>query len=172
MPDTFVKIASVTVGSGGTAYLEFTSIPQTYTDLCLKLSARSNTSAPSLYLQFNSSGGTAYSSRQLTGTGASAQSQNNSGLAFNLFPSFGTGTDDTSNTFSNIEFYIPNYAGSSNKSFGVDSAKERNGNNYNYANGLGAGLWANTAAVTSIIIDFDGDLVQYSTATLYGIKNS
>ena len=40
MATTFTKIASVTVGSGGASSIDFTSIPSTYTDLCVKLSTR------------------------------------------------------------------------------------------------------------------------------------
>ena len=40
MADTFVKIATVTVGSGGAATIDFSSIPSTYTDLCIKHSLR------------------------------------------------------------------------------------------------------------------------------------
>ena len=35
---TYTLIASNTVGSGGTASIEFNSIPQTYTDLLIKIS--------------------------------------------------------------------------------------------------------------------------------------
>jgi hypothetical protein len=37
---------------------------------------------------------------------------------------------------------------------------------------LAAGLWSNTSAITSIKITAVGTFEQYSTATLYGIKNS
>jgi hypothetical protein len=40
MANTYEAIATVEVGSGGAADIEFTSIPGTYTDLVLKLSAR------------------------------------------------------------------------------------------------------------------------------------
>ena len=36
MATTYTLISSVTVGSGGAANIEFTSIPSTYTDLLLK----------------------------------------------------------------------------------------------------------------------------------------
>jgi hypothetical protein len=39
---TYTAIKTVTVGSGGAANIDFTSIPQTYTDLVLKVSARMN----------------------------------------------------------------------------------------------------------------------------------
>ena len=40
MAVTFTQIASVTVGSGGAASIDFTSIPSTYTDLCIKTSIK------------------------------------------------------------------------------------------------------------------------------------
>jgi hypothetical protein len=45
MATTFIKIASVTVGSGGAASMDFTSIPSTYTDLVIKVSTRKVQSA-------------------------------------------------------------------------------------------------------------------------------
>jgi hypothetical protein len=40
MANTYEAIATVEVGSGGAATIEFTSIPATYTDLVVKVSAR------------------------------------------------------------------------------------------------------------------------------------
>jgi hypothetical protein len=64
--------------------------------------------------------------------------------------------------------YIPNYTGSTAKSVSVDGVME---NNATYAAaGIIAGLWNDTAAVTSVSISSEvATLVQYSSATLYGI---
>jgi hypothetical protein len=43
MAYTYSKIASVTIGSGGSSSINFIAIPQNYTDLILKLSARDDT---------------------------------------------------------------------------------------------------------------------------------
>ena len=40
MANTFVLLASTTVGSGGASSIDFTSIPATYTDLVVKVSGR------------------------------------------------------------------------------------------------------------------------------------
>jgi hypothetical protein len=45
MANTFELIASSTVGSGGAANIDFTSIPATYTDLCLKFICATTRSA-------------------------------------------------------------------------------------------------------------------------------
>jgi hypothetical protein len=170
VPNTFTKIASVTVGSGGASTIDFTSIPSTYTDLCVKVSGRSNRSgdtSDNIIVSFN--GSTAnLSYRYVQGNGASATSSSGS-TGF-------VGTQDaslaTSNTFGNLEFYVPNYAGSTFKSVSSDAVDETNGTTA-YAS-LFASLWSNTAAITSISLKPQvGTLfVQYSTATLYGIKSS
>lgn len=169
MPDTFIKIASTTVGAGGAANIEFSSIPATYTDLKVVYSARTNRSATSdhILMQFNSSA-TSLSGKRLTGNGAVAASYSvTSGPAGEA-----TGDTATANTFGNADIYIPNYAGSTNKSWSSDGVGETNATSVGMD--LDAGLWSNTAAVTSIkLLPEVGSLfLQYSTATLYGIKNS
>ena len=167
MPDTFVKIASVTVGSGGAATIDFTSIPSTYTDLCVKASIRTNTAQTdnSMDINFNSSA-TGFTSRFVYGNGSTAASSTGTTLLLQA-----DGGTATSNTFSNLEIYIPNYAGSTNKSFSNDAVTENNATSA--IAGLLAGLWSNTAAINSVSIKASsGSFVQYSTAVLYGIKSS
>jgi hypothetical protein len=181
MANTFTLIASSTVGSGGAASISFSSIPATYTDLVLLTSVRSSTTG---------SGGTGYQERlniYLNGTTANYSerwiqaeggttvnsgtsyfnSSGPSGLAGTAVPS-----DWTANTFNNNQIYIPNYTSSNNKSFSVDGVAENNGSFGSLM--LNAGLWSNTAAITSISISLRNtpNMVQYSTAYLYGVKNA
>jgi len=44
MPLTYQKIATVTVGAGGASNITFSSIPQTYTDIKVVVSARTDRS--------------------------------------------------------------------------------------------------------------------------------
>jgi len=68
--------------------------------------------------------------------------------------------------------YIPNYAGSANKSASSDSVRENNATGSIQLR-LVASLWSNAAAITSVKLVPDyGNFAIYSTATLYGIKNS
>jgi hypothetical protein len=174
MATTFTKIASVSVGSGGAATIDFTSIPSTYTDLVLKLSSRSSESAgavwDSVLLRFNGSS-TGYSDRSLGGDGSSAFSFSNA-FANYIFCGDVANALVTSNTFSSTEITIPNYAGSNNKSVSIDSVEENNATTAQLD--LTAGLWSNTAAITSISLTLAAgpNFVQYSTATLYGINKS
>jgi len=164
MANTYTLIASSTVGSGGAANIEFTSIPGTYTDLCLKMSIRTDkaTLGDVWLLKLNTSSAD-FTARWIEGNGASASS--GSSVLYGAL----VGSSATASTFNNTEIYFPNYAGSTNKSFSVDSVTENNATTA-YAD-LAAGLWSQTAAITGINISItSNNLVQYSTAYLYGIK--
>ena len=167
MANTFELIASSTVGSGGAASIDFTSIPSTYTDLCLKLSLRQDSVTLNYAsMRFNNAT-TNFTYRTIEGSGASAASYNGSTGTYG----FPVPSNFTSSTFSNLEVYIPNYAGSTNKSFSVDTVTENNASTA-YAD-LIAGLWSNSAAINQITFyPAGGNFVQYSTAYLYGVKNA
>ena len=171
MATTYVAIATVEVGSGGAATIDFTSIPATYTDLVVKLSLRSDTSGTSrsLNMTFNSNTGANYSTRYVYGY-ASGTVSGSTSAATDMYVGLYGGTSYTADTFCNFELYIPNYAGSTNKSVSADSVMENNSTT-NYI-GLWAGLWAQTTAISSIQLLGSVNFAEYSTATLYGIKNS
>jgi hypothetical protein len=167
MANTYIAIATVTVGSGGASTINFTSIPGTYTDLVIRMSGRSTTTDVDMFFTFNSNTSN-YTRRVLRGTGSNASSTNNT----DNYATTVDGSGETSNTFANLEMYIPNYAGSNNKSYSIDDVFENNSiTAYQY---MLAGLWSNTSAITSLSFYFlsGGTFAQYSTATLYGIKNS
>lgn len=168
MPNTFTKIASVSVGSGGASNISFTSIPSTYTDLCIKLSARSSavSNQDRFVISFNGSAAN-YTLTSVNDAAGSAASYTRSAFGDNQL-GYIPAASATANTFGNLEIYIPNYTSSNFKSISVDEVMENNSaTNYN---SLLAGLWSQTAAITSLT--FTANIVQYSTATLYGIKNS
>jgi hypothetical protein len=169
MANTFVRIASATVGSGGASSINFTSIPGTYTDLCIKVSARStrNFGWDALRLRFNGSS-TGYSDRVLAGNGSSPFAFTNAVTNY-IFSGDINDAGTTSNTFSVTELYIPNYASSNNKSISTDSAEENNATTAQ-ANLISA-FWTNTSAITSIELTCNaGNFVENSTAVLYGIS--
>jgi hypothetical protein len=170
MANTFTLIASVTVGVLGAATIEFTSIPGTYTDLMLLSSTRDGTTVDNnteFKVKFNNTA-TSYSNKYIQGNG-SAASSGTYGTTF-LYTGESDGSTATINTFGSSSIYIPNYAGSNNKSLSSDLTSEEN-TSVSFAT-LTAGLLSNTAAITSIQITCNGTWAQYSTAYLYGIKNS
>lgn len=167
MPNAYIAIATTTVGSGGAANIEFTSIPGSYTDLKIVLSGRStNSGVDPAFITFNNSS-TNLSYRSIFGDGSTAASYSGTDPQIQYLP----GTNQTANTFNNAEIYIPNYAGSNNKSFSIDQVQETNGTTAYIV--PKAGLWSNSAAITSIKLDpATGNFAQYSSATLYGISKS
>lgn len=169
---TMVAIQTVTVGSGGTTAFDFQNIPATYTDLKIVISGRGDLANVVTYavVEFNGVS-TNRSGRLLAGEGSGTPYSVNypSDIFFQV-----CGASNTSSTFGNTEIYIPNYAGSTNKSISIDAVTENNGT---FAtNNFFAGLWSNTSAINRVTISAaDATLaknklfVQHSTATLYGI---
>jgi hypothetical protein len=168
MANTYKLIASSTVGSGGASTIDFTSIPQTYTDLLISSSIRTNRSAVGSYFFLSFNGNTSnFSSRFLTGDGSNVTSGSQARLG-----GVETNANATASAFANNQIYIPNYTSSNYKSYSADSVVENNA-----ATGFGyliTGLWSDTSAITSITItpEAGGTYIQHSTAYLYGIKNS
>lgn len=168
MASAFTAIASTTVGAGGASSITFSSIPGTYTDLLVYLSGRStrNDSAQEVVdIGFNGAY-TSLSGIRLASGGSSVFG----GSATYL----GTASTDTgtASMFGNCYIYIPNYAGSTYKGHSVDGNGENNGTSATIQ--IAAGLWSSSSAITSINMkpQSGSNWTQYSSATLYGIKNS
>jgi hypothetical protein len=170
--ETMTKIGTYTVGAGGISSFSFSGIPQTYTDLIIKVSARVSGSQAyaeaALYIQFNSDTTAAnYKYAQHWGLGSGTVGSNNGSNFF-----FGNieGGGMTANVFSTSEVCIPNYSGNSFKTTMWSSTEESSTANATIADGLTK--WSNTAPITSITIFSDtNSFVQYSTFTLYGVKS-
>jgi hypothetical protein len=147
------------------ASVTFANIPQTgYTDLKLVWSTRTTAASTSGndIISINGSS-SSFTGRRLYGSGSSAASDTTTTWA-----GFNSANNGTASTFGNTEVYFPNYTASSNKSFSIDTVQEQNGTTA--YSGLSAGLWSNTAAITSITLTPDsGSYAQYSTFSLYGI---
>jgi hypothetical protein len=169
MANTYEAIATVTVGGGGAASIEFTSIPQTgYTDLVVKVSARESSGNNWFLTIFNGDTASNYTQKNLYGNGSTAGSIA-LGPRANFYIDCLDASPNTANTFSSMEFYIPNYTSSNAKSMSFDGVMENNTTSIN-AMGLWAGLWSGTAAINSITLT--QAWAANSTATLYGISNS
>ena len=166
MPENYVLLERIELNASA-ASVTFANIPQTgYTDLKVVMSMRSadvSNVAFECSLTFNGNT-TGYTAKQLYGDGSVAASTSPT-----IRPAgFIVGTSATASTFSNGELYIPNYTSSNNKSYSVDSVTETNATTQ-YMNLL-AGLWSNTAAITTILLaGTSGSFAQYSTFSLYGL---
>jgi len=175
MPTTYQLISSNTL-STSTASVTFSSIPQTYTDLIVKVSARNAGTAnayPSIMrVRLNSDTSSLYSSTYLYGQDNTAGSFNESNT--DRIGAYASNSNtSTSNTFSNVEIYIPSYTASQNRPVSVNGAAEINATTANI-NAVSAGLYGSTTAVSSITLSSGNsqDFVSGSSFDLYGIKNS
>ena len=167
-------ISSQTVGAGGVSVVTFSSIPQTYTDLSIKISARSSSTAGRVSsggIRFNSAT-TNQSDRTVRGTGAATGSFSNTytSTGYMYIGEFPT-TTATASVFTNTEIYIPNYTSSNFKSYSCDSTQEDN--QAIAYDSLISGLWSSTSAITQIdLYAISWNILQYSTISLYGINKS
>jgi len=169
-------IEAKTLGSN-TASITFSSIPQTYTDLKILVSARDDRSGQpntDLSLQVGYNGtintGSIYSTKQLYGNGSTAGSQ--SSATTYAYLGMSNGPTSTANTFGNTEIYIPNYTSANYKSISTDGVSENNATTA-YAV-FNASLASTTNAITDIKISAvygSGNFISGSTFYLYGISN-
>ena len=163
---TYTLIAHTELSSSQTS-ITFSSIPATFTDLLLVFSGRnnqtSNTWGEVLIAPNNNTSNR--SSRILFGTGSSAGSDSSSDIRFWV-----SNNSSTSSTFGSTNVYIPNYRSSAAKSFSIDSITENNGTSALAV--IAAGLWNDTAAITSLVLSNGSvELLSGTSATLYGITS-
>ena len=169
MANTFELISSYTA-TGSVANISFTSIPATFTDLVLKMSLRSSVtdSSDPYDLIFTLNATSTIASKVLRGNGSVVSSNS---ITTSILRAGAVPSNWTANTFSNGEIYIPNYTGSQNKSWSSDAVTENNATSADMS--LVAGLTSITAPITSITIaGAAGNLVEHSTAYLYGVSNA
>lgn len=166
------KISEYTVGGTSVSSIDFTSIPQTYKDLLVFMSLRNDSSsqAYNVYLRFNSSNSN-YTTHILQGNSTGIQAQDvGGGMVGDIVTAY-----EASGIFNNIFVHITDYASTTKaKSYSSDSVFEREGATPAW-HMLATSLWNDTSAVTSISItnsEAGKKFVQYSTVTLYGLRNS
>lgn len=165
--NSYESIATVTVGSGGSSSVTFSSIPSTYTHLQIRLIGQISSFEAFLYT-FNSDSSASYTRHRLLGNGTSASAGNSYGNTSGaILP--GAGFPTTANIFGAVVMDILDYT-NTNK---YKTVKALGGYD---ANGSGAfeidsNLWMNTTAINSItIVPGAGNITQYSSFALYGIK--
>ena len=174
MPSTYTLISSNVLTSSA-ASVTFSAIPSTYTDLVLRISARSTRAATSnnLDLRINADSSALYSYTYLYGTGTTATSSRSSADT-SLFVSTMNAANSTANTFTSAEIYIPSYTASQNKPLGSFGSFENNSATVNELD-ANAHLYRSTSAITSLTLYSGLGSFNFDTGSsfyLYGIKNS
>jgi len=166
MPNENYILLERTELNASASSVTFANIPQTgYTDLKIVVSAMNTVGLAVTTLKFNGSS-SGYTYKALRGSGSAAASFDQGTWGAGTY--FQTGYNINGTTPNNNEIYIPNYTGSTNKSVSIDGVQEANSSTaYSF---LVAGLWSNTAAITSITVAPDTDsFAANSTFSLYGI---
>jgi hypothetical protein len=168
----FQSIATVTVGSGGSSSISFTSIPSTYQHLQIRALARLNNSGANGtgILRYNSDTNTNnYTYHEIVGNGASVSVYGSAAPESNQLVGFTGGTALTGN-FGAVVTDILDYANANKyKTMRNLGGYDNNGSGQMRLN---SGLWMNTATITSITItpNVGTAFVEYSQFALYGIK--
>jgi hypothetical protein len=168
MASTYTPIATQALSTSASS-VTFNSIPSTYTDLVLVITAKNVSSASvRLDLTFNSDTSSNYSTTRMYGNGSTASSDrfsNATAIDIGFLPG------SSGNGFGLVVCNIQNYSNTTtNKTciYRWNSQAATSGNQYVTA---GVGLWRNTSAITAIRLVFAGDTIDTgSTFTLYGIK--
>ena len=180
---SYESISTVTVGSGGSSSIEFTSIPSTYTHLQVRAFTQTNRATynvDSIKLQVGNSTidtGNNYSTHSLyssqtspgTSVGAGGQSSTSSITAGVVASNVAT------NTFGVSIMDILDYANTNKyKTVRCLSGADTNGAAAGFAGfvEMESGLWQSTSAINRILISPVNSslLSQYSSFALYGIK--
>jgi len=170
---TYVALAK-TVLTGTQATVTFSSIASTYTDLVVLINARGDdaTDISTMYVRINGDTGANYSYTRLFSFGTAVNSDRAGNQSNFASAGFYNASTSTSNTFSNVEFYLPSYTASIKKIISSSSAVEINSTSSG-VNGAGASLYGSTTAISSLtIVNNSGNFVSGSRFDLYGIKNS
>ncbi len=166
---SYESISTVTLGSTQTT-ISFTSIPSTYKHLQVRGIARGTFAATNLNLciQFNSDTSNSYTYHQLLGDGSSASAQGGTAQSFGFAGRIAQ-ANASSNVFGASVIDILDYADTNKyKTIRALGGYDSNGNGYST---LMSSAYIKTDAVSSIQIFGNlGDLVQYSSFALYGIK--
>lgn len=171
---TYTIISSYTVSGSSTNSFSFTSIPNTFTDLLLWVSARvdrAGSSRSGMRLTFNNSATDYQYQRFIAYDGNNQIGESQSTEAFMPFMD-ATANTTGSSIFAISKFYITGYAVSANKAFGADSVTPNDATSPFVVEWNG-GRWADNTAISSIQISGNTyNFLPNTTAYLYGISNA
>jgi hypothetical protein len=163
-------ISSVTVPAGNTSAVVFSSIPQTYKHLVVRMICKvTGSSRSTIYYQMNGNTTQDYVYYQAYSVGSGLSASGSAG---------GPGTDTAyvpsaadPDAFGAAIVLIPDYAGSTIKSIQTIAGMAVNGTNFVLLRGGAYYGTGSTSSITSLrFYPTSGSIAEYSTFALYGIK--
>lgn len=170
---TFDNIGTVTISSAQPS-IEFTGVPSSYDNLMIIASLRSTTSGTTdeFYVRFNDDTTAANYPQSFTYTSGSGKYSTGTFTASGFAGIQTTASGNTGSTFSNTQVLIVNYKTSNTKGVIVESSTF-NQTSATLYHKFGSGYWAPSTVVNKVALTAgSGNFAVYSTATLYGIKNT
>jgi hypothetical protein len=171
--NSYESIATVTVGSGGSASIAFTSIPSTYKHLQIRALSRTNRADTNdfLTLRFNSDSGSNYAYHSLYGNGSTANANDTGTSTGTPWSAVTAGNSAGASMFGAQIWDVLDYQ-NTNK---YKTVRALTGTDQNGTTGriyFMSNLWQSTSAVNAITITstYGTALQEYSKFALYGIK--
>jgi hypothetical protein len=171
----FESIASAT-GTGSSATITFTSIPQTYQHLQIRYIGNTGRAASGndlIGIRFNSDSGNNYAIHRLQGNGSSAAALGSTPQTYVW--GLGACASPSTSTLAASIVDIHDYTSTvKNKTVRIFQGVDFNDNGTQSVVQLSSGLWLNTAAVTSIsfVTNTGSNFTTGTTFALYGIKGA
>lgn len=170
---SYESIATYTVGAGGTSAISFTSIPNTFKHLQVRLLSRTDRGDTNdfMTIRFNSDSGTNYSYHSLYGNGSSAGAADTGTSTGTPWSGVTAGGNATASIFGAAVVDVLDYENTNKyKTVRLLSGTDQNsttGRIYFMSN-----LWRSTSAITTLTIipTYGSNFAQYSQFALYGIK--
>lgn len=169
MPSSRKLISSTTLASSSSTVV-FSSIPQTYGDLCLTYSARQSASGTVQDIYFILNSDTTNNNRVYLRGGGGALSANRASSIAGLYGGYVNGDTTSANSFASGELYIPKYYSTNAlQASMITGQQEQATDSYAF---LIAAQYTGGSAVSSITITGGSDFLAGCSFYLYGLEKS
>lgn len=167
--ETYTLIQRNTLTASASS-ITLSSIPQTFTDLVVKISSRCDvaTTQANSFIRPNAAT-TGY--REVAWYFYNGTVYTTTAASTSIYYSYATGANTLANTYSSNEIYISNYSSTTLfKQFSVDSTVENNNTGTGYVIINDGGTWASASQMTSLYLSPEsGNYIAGTTVSLYGI---
>lgn len=163
MPTSTYDLVASSVLSSSAASVTFSSLPSTYRDLVIVITAKQTAGTGQNQLRFNADSGSNYSNVSMEATATATQSAYGQPNAW-WYINYNNGDLDADFQTSIVNIF--DYAQTNKQKTGLSR-----GNNIGSGTSVGANAhrWASTSAITTILIQASGTYAAGSSFYIYGI---